>query len=119
MNGYIERGDLQTVADRLCDRLVSATKTTERTMIQEAYAELWRFLTTHADADADGRVSAEEYVDAIDVLNNPLHFDATMGRIATALFHALDTDDSGYLQLDLDSLLCKLIASYLNGGGAG
>jgi len=100
-DGYIQQGDLETLAERLCDRLIPAAMPAERSEVHEGYQALWRHLAATADTDGDNRVSRAEYLDAVGrgVVDDPQQYENSIDRIVTALFRALDIDGNGHLDL--------------------
>ncbi|GAA4907259.1 uncharacterized protein (DUF2236 family) [Nonomuraea thailandensis] len=85
-DGYLGWPDLAAMARELATRLDLGGHEEER--LFQAYAAWWRELQTALDADADGRVSRDEYAAAAACL--PC---TGLIKIADVLFDVTDTDD--------------------------
>lgn len=98
-DGYLTRDDFRAHADRICERLDLPEGTPKRRRLHDAYAELWRQLSTVADVDRSGGISAQEYLAAMvhnDVRGDE-YFRASTLQAVNALADALDTDGDGSL----------------------
>ena len=100
-DGLIDRTDLHWRAERLGDELVPVDRPDARQLIVDGYEQLWQLLS-QADTDHDGKVSRDEFTEALDtgVLANPDSFHSCVANIATGLFLALDTDADDRLSFD-------------------
>lgn len=100
-DGFVDRTDLQMRAERLGDELVPADKPDARQLILDGYEQLWQLLS-QADADHDGKVSQDEYAEALasGVLSDPQAFHRCVAVIATGLFRALDHDGDDRIGMD-------------------
>ncbi|MGW4383229.1 EF-hand domain-containing protein [Kitasatospora sp. NPDC004531] len=69
--------------------------------MRKAFEEWWRVLLAHGDADGDGRIDRQEFLDVMEAnVTAPEHFEKAVLAIADALMRALDTNRDGVLSKD-------------------
>ena len=101
-DGQIQKNDIDLLVDRICKKFVPEDKSAEEAEIRAGYGQLWQQLIENCDADTDGRISKEEYLKAVEsgILDNPLHYEESLGRALSALFKSLDSNGDGRIDRD-------------------
>ncbi|MFF2045328.1 oxygenase MpaB family protein [Kitasatospora sp. NPDC058170] len=92
-NGYLDWPDLAAMARELSGRL--DLDEPEETRLYDAYAAWWRELQSTLDTDGDGRISRQEYAQAVPSLAGP-----ALIRVAEVLFDATDADGNQSIDAD-------------------
>ncbi|MFI8086524.1 oxygenase MpaB family protein [Kitasatospora sp. NPDC086009] len=92
-NGYLDWPDLAAMARELSGRL--DLDEPEETRLYDAYAAWWRELQSTLDTDGDGRVSRQEYAEAVPSLAGP-----ALIRVAEVLFDVTDADGNQSIDAD-------------------
>ncbi|MFF4488749.1 oxygenase MpaB family protein [Streptomyces sp. NPDC001544] len=92
-DGYVTWPDLAAMARELSSRL--DLDEPEETRLYNAYADWWRELQADLDADGDGRISAQEYAEAVPSLAGP-----ALIRVAEVLFDVTDVDGNQSIDAD-------------------
>lgn len=97
-SGVITRVDFEGLAHRLAYLLGHPPGTDEARSLFVGYVGWWEQIRGQADADADGKVTREEYVAAVGqgLLEDPHYLDA-VATAAGNLFAAADKDGDGML----------------------
>jgi Ca2+-binding EF-hand superfamily protein len=97
-DGVITASDLSSLAARACDQL-GITGTAKGEQIADIYASWWEQLAADADADADGRITRDEFAAAhVSGDGDPAaYYQQQVGRIVAAEAEALDADGDGYI----------------------
>jgi hypothetical protein len=90
-DGYVDWPDLAAMARELAGRL--DLDEPAETRLYDAFADWWRELQTALDTDGDGRVSCQEYTEAVPSLAGP-----ALIRVAEVLFDV--TDANGDQRID-------------------
>ncbi|MGK3990289.1 EF-hand domain-containing protein [Sorangium sp. So ce136] len=109
-DGTIDAADLAESAKSSCDAVGLAADSSERAAVMSSYWHLWEQIRLAADADADGRVSRAEYMDAANALIHADGYVEACAMIADATFDAVDADDDGFISRD------ELFRLYLGAG---
>jgi Ca2+-binding EF-hand superfamily protein len=101
-DALLTRDDVIVRADQMCAVLAPEDGSQAHQDIQSAYRQAWDELLRFADANADGAVTLEEYLDAVDrgMLEDPQYVASAMLVVSHALFHAADANDDGVISLD-------------------
>ena len=101
-DGLITSDDTVVLADQVCTALALDAESAAHREIQAAYRQLWDELMRVADADADGAVSLEEFLDAMDrgMLEDPEFVDRAMLVVTHAFFTAVDADGDERIDID-------------------
>lgn len=96
-DGLITRDDAVRRADQLCSGLALDAASRARGDVQAAYRQLWDELMRFADADEDGELALDEFLDAVDrgMLEDPGFVDSAMLVVTHACFGAADRDGDG------------------------
>ncbi|GAA2229070.1 oxygenase MpaB family protein [Streptomyces nogalater] len=84
-DGYVDWPDLAAMARELAGRL--DLDEPAETRLYDAFADWWRELQAALDTDGDGRVSRQEYAEAVPSLAGP-----ALIRVAEVLFDVTDTN---------------------------
>ncbi|MGV9267582.1 oxygenase MpaB family protein [Kitasatospora sp. NPDC003701] len=92
-NGYLDWPDLAAMARELSGRL--DLDEPAETRLYDAYAAWWRELQSVLDTDGDGRISRQEYAEAVPSLAGP-----ALIRVAEVLFDATDADGNQTIDAD-------------------
>lgn len=92
-NGYLDWPDLAAMARELSGRL--DLDEPEETRLYAAYAAWWRELQATLDTDGDGRISRQEYAEAVPSLAGP-----ALIRVAEVLFDVTDADGNQTIDAD-------------------
>jgi Ca2+-binding EF-hand superfamily protein len=102
-NGVIEPNDLAALANRVVQAGNIPVDSVKSQTIHAAYQRFWEIVSQYADADADGRITREEFINAMDngVSSGSL-FTKGITDAADAEFAVIDTNDDG--QIDLAEL---------------
>ncbi|MFE2721667.1 oxygenase MpaB family protein [Kitasatospora sp. NPDC059327] len=92
-NGHLDWPDLAAMARELSGRL--DLDEPEETRLYNAFAAWWRELQSTLDTDGDGRVSRQEYAEAVPSLAGP-----ALIRVAEVLFDVTDADGNQSIDAD-------------------
>ncbi len=111
-DGVITAADFDALAGQVATRLVPGAAEDSRQDIVAAYRDWWAQIEQDADSDGDGRVTREEFVQAIEqgLDRNPDYLEQSFAPVAETLYKALDRDGDG--QVDRN----EYIALYASGG---
>ncbi|AJE81493.1 MULTISPECIES: EF-hand domain-containing protein [Streptomyces] len=93
-NGVLEAQDFTSMGERVAAAVPGADGEA-MARLRTAFARYWTTLVTELDADADGRVSFEEYTACV---LSPERFDATVTEFAWALAELGDQDGDGLVE---------------------
>jgi Ca2+-binding EF-hand superfamily protein len=93
-NGYLEPEDFELMSGRVV-AAAAASNNTARDAIVAAFRQYWATLLAELDADADGRVSRDEFVA---IVLAPERFDDTIAQFADALSALGDPDGDGLIE---------------------
>lgn len=109
-DGYLERADYETLARKLVRGFAESPTSPKGKAVIDTYVQYWENFVSRMDSDGDGKVTKDEFIDAIGrKIINADEFD----RIARPHFHAVavlaDTNDDG--ELDRDEYV-RLMAMY-------
>ncbi len=98
-DGFVERHDLESLAERMCDRFLGESDFAGRATVREGFEELWSHLIANSDSDHDGKLSPEEYMVALErgILADDDHYMRAIDRPLTVVFNSLDSDHDGAL----------------------
>jgi EF-hand domain pair/EF hand len=99
-DGVIEKEDFALAGDRLTQ--LTGASGAKAQQIKDAFGGVWQAWWAPADRDGDGRVSAEEFMQATEWLES-LPRDQALSAAADvigAMFDALDRDDDGMIEAD-------------------
>ena len=101
-DGLITRDDALRRAAQLCAAVAPEAQSAAYRDIRGAYEQLWAELMRFADADEDGAVSLEEFLDAMDrgMLADPRFVDSAMLVVTHAIFTAVDADGDEMIDVD-------------------
>ncbi|MFI0410041.1 EF-hand domain-containing protein [Actinomadura sp. 3N508] len=102
-SGAIESSDIAALASGIVQAGNVPADSAKSQALHAAYQRFWEVLTRYADADSDGRVTREEFINAMSsgMSAGPL-FTESIAEAAGAEFAVVDTDDNG--QIDLAEL---------------
>lgn len=92
-DGYVDWPDLAAMARELSGRL--DLDEPKETRLYDAFAAWWRELQSTLDANGDGRISRQEYAQAVPSLAGP-----ALIRLAEVLFDATDADGNQVIDAD-------------------
>ncbi|MFJ9950743.1 oxygenase MpaB family protein [Kitasatospora sp. NPDC091207] len=92
-NGYLDWPDLAAMARELSGRL--DLDEPEETRLYTAFAAWWRELQSTLDTNGDGRISRQEYAEAVPSLAGP-----ALIRVAEVLFDVTDADGNQTIDAD-------------------
>jgi EF hand domain-containing protein len=98
-DGFLEQSDYDALGRLLSDRLGASPEIRER--IAAGFAEQWRLLCAHADIDADGQISLDEYVAAMGggIAEDAAALERAVLATGRAAIQAADADGDGFLDL--------------------
>ncbi len=95
-NGVIELADFYALADRLLQAFGEPASSERGRELVEAYDGFWDILVEHCDADRDGRISPQEYREAMVVaFVDGGAFDVVFPEIVGSLLDIADTNGDG------------------------
>lgn len=96
-DGYIEKVDFERSVDRLAHEFGLADDDPARRRLHDLSMDLWEQLVHHADADADGRISPDEYKTAFrrGLIATPTTFDARYKPYLEAILAVVDVNGDG------------------------
>ncbi|WP_435136077.1 oxygenase MpaB family protein [Actinacidiphila sp. bgisy144] len=92
-DGYLDWPDLAAMARELSFRL--DLDEPQETRLYNAFAAWWKELQADLDVNGDGRISAQEYADAVPSLAGP-----ALIRVAEVLFDVTDADGNQYIDAE-------------------
>jgi len=100
-NGYAERADFQDVGARLIRGFGQSPTSPKGKVVAARLDAVWAELAAYADADRDGRITADEYHAGMTAafIEGPA-FDPVFRPAAEALAALCDTDDDGRLRCE-------------------
>ncbi|MEV5877317.1 EF-hand domain-containing protein [Streptomyces sp. NPDC052101] len=101
-NGYIERRDFETVAERINDSLSDAGSQ-HAAAVTAVFQEVWEGLASRMDADGDQRISLDEFItDKLEAARTGADASHTRKReeLRRRLFEAMDRDGDGKVSMD-------------------
>lgn len=103
-NHYIEKADFEQSVTKLCAEFGHGPDSPKRQRLQALYTQLWEKLVSSADANADGRISEDEYKQAFvnGLLVTPKNFEQLYIPFNEALIAIIDTDEDGRITLAED-----------------
>lgn len=93
-NGYLEPDDFELMSGRVV-AAATASDDAAKDHIVQAFQQYWTTLETELDADADGRVSYDEFTACV---LSPERFDDTIAEFADALSLLGDPDGDGLVE---------------------
>ncbi|MCY1059996.1 EF-hand domain-containing protein [Nannocystis sp. SCPEA4] len=98
-NGFIERRDFETAAERLAEEFGHGPASRARQHLIELSLGLWDHLRRVADKDVDGRIGLDEYKAAFaaGLLETPDTFDQGYVPFLDAIMGIVDADSDGRL----------------------
>lgn len=102
-NGFIEKEDWVKIGDNLAAMRGIEKGTELYDAIQASLDTIWTNLSEHADADADGKVTLDEWLTFEDekVINcDDDWYDSYVNNIVRGLFTVLDEDQNGVIGKD-------------------
>ncbi|TDD25860.1 hypothetical protein E1287_36990 [Actinomadura sp. KC06] len=99
-NGAIEADDLSALASGVVQAGNISVDSDQSQALHAAYRRFWEVVTHYADTDSDGRVTREEFINAMagGMSAGPL-FSESIANAADAEFAVIDTDDDGRVDL--------------------
>ncbi|MFB4274601.1 EF-hand domain-containing protein [Nonomuraea sp. MTCD27] len=98
-NGYIERQDIDLLKANVLKAGSVPPESAKAQTFNHEYDVLWRALVEAVDKDGDGRLSREEFRQALGGLHAAGMRDA-LYRAAAAVHVAVDTDDDGVFRVE-------------------
>ncbi|KDN87989.1 EF-hand domain-containing protein [Kitasatospora cheerisanensis] len=99
-DGVLTHDDFRAMGE-LFAALAAEDDRENTTAMREAFEEWWRVLLEHGDANGDGRIDRQEFLDVMAAnVTAPEHFEKAVLAIADALMRALDTNRDGVLSKD-------------------
>ncbi len=107
-NGVIELADVYALADRLLRAFGEPASSERGRELVEAYDRFWELLAVHCDADRNGKVSPEEYREAMTVMfvtGGPIEADFL--EVVQELLALVDTDGDGRVDAGEFAVLLK------------
>ncbi|MGH3737080.1 MAG: EF-hand domain-containing protein [Micromonosporaceae bacterium] len=100
-DGVLERGDYEALAQHLIQGLGTPPDTPKARAVVETYTRFWDNYISRMDADGDGKVTKQEYIEAIDRQTlDPDAFDRAFQPHFQAVARLCDTDDDGNVDRD-------------------
>ena len=96
-DGLISRDDATMRANQVCAAVAPDEASESHRDIQTAYGRLWEELMRYADAEGDGTLTLDEFLDAVDrgMLEDPEFVEGCMLVVSHAVFAAADRDGDG------------------------
>lgn len=113
-NGYLDETDFDRLAARVLDAMGEPRDSAKGQAVRDGHRRFWAGLRTALDADADGRVSREEYLAR---LGDPGEAEQTVAGYAASVAALVDRDDDGYVERD-DFITCMTASGFPEAGGA-
>ncbi|MFB4274602.1 EF-hand domain-containing protein [Nonomuraea sp. MTCD27] len=100
-DGHITRADYENLIQRLLDAYPAQQGTPAADRLRQSYLKLWRALAYSSDADGDGKVTQEEFVNAVisGLVNRSGGFDRAIKPVAQAVLELADSDGTQTLSL--------------------
>lgn len=97
-DGYIEREDYEALARRLVQGFAESSTSPKGRAVVDTYLRFWEEFVSTMDADGDGRVSRDEFVNAIkgQVIDGDA-FDRVYPAHVRAVVELADTNNDGTL----------------------
>ncbi|MFI6094103.1 EF-hand domain-containing protein [Lentzea sp. NPDC051213] len=97
-SGVITRADFVAVVTRLKSALHHPEGSPQAQSLSDGYLGWWEQIRKQVDVDEDGRITRDEYIDAVDqgLLEDSHYLDA-VSAAADSLFGAADADGDGAL----------------------
>jgi len=97
-NGVITQQDFEHMADQILLTFGEARTSAKGQELVQEMTNYWHALRHVADADGDGRVSGDEFRDAVHQVSDD--FDTLVGPLYRACFRLADRDDDGVVSRD-------------------
>jgi Ca2+-binding EF-hand superfamily protein len=104
-NGYLEPDDFELMSGRVVAAAADSDEAAKGAIVS-AFRQYWTTLEAELDADADGRVSYDEFTACV---LSPERFDATIAQFADALSLLGDPDGDGLIERPLFTALMTAI----------
>jgi hypothetical protein len=104
-NGYLEPEDFELMSGHVV-AAAAASDDTAKHNITQAFRQFWATLEAELDADADGKVSYDEWVMCV---LSPERFDDTIAQFADALSALGDPDGDGLIERPIFAALMAAI----------
>ncbi|MEU6999809.1 EF-hand domain-containing protein [Nonomuraea sp. NPDC046570] len=95
-DGYIERSDIRSFAERICEAAGTTPNSNEGKKIMQQGDKLWKALQRSLDHDGDQQVSRNEFVDSAG--SDPVMKEAI--QLGVAAFDVLDQDRDNKISRD-------------------
>lgn len=100
-DGQLERGDYEALARRMIQGLGASPDSAKARAVLDTYTRFWDEYISRMDADGDGKVTKQEYIEAIDRQTlDESTFDRAFQPHFEAVAHLCDTDDDGVVDRD-------------------
>jgi Ca2+-binding EF-hand superfamily protein len=95
-SGFITAEQIRRLGERVIEEVSKSAPVTQEQAdkVRRAADSFWHAVTQMADANGDGRIALDEYIDAFrtGVMNRPEGFDETFGNVLLAFKDILDVD---------------------------
>ncbi|GLY90288.1 EF-hand domain-containing protein [Actinoallomurus iriomotensis] len=107
-NGYLDESDFDRLAAEVLNAMGEPRESAKGQAVLDGHRRFWASLRATLDADADGRISREEYLAK---LGDPGDAEQTVTDYATSIAALVDRDDDGYVERD-DFLTCMTASGF-------
>ncbi|GAA4906390.1 Ca2+-binding EF-hand superfamily protein [Stackebrandtia albiflava] len=92
-NGAVERSDIDRLAERLPARFGVPADAPQARAYRDGLIRFWEAVSSECDTDADGRITAEEYIRGMRAaIANPAKLEDGFRAMAEASVRLIDTD---------------------------
>ncbi|MEV4400522.1 EF-hand domain-containing protein [Nonomuraea sp. NPDC049607] len=99
-DGFLTRDDYVALARHRIHRAGARPDTPEAKKVVEAFVDAWDTHVHALDADRDGRISREEYVESFQALVRTGALDGVLNPMSRATFDLADHDGDGELTVE-------------------